>query len=170
MSTRLTTVLNTQSDESTVNNGVVRGDRKALSIKLSEALADSYMLNIKTQIVHWNISGPLFHAVHQLTEEQYQDINEAIDIIAERIRAIGFLAPATLGQLRHYSSIKDAEDDLGAIDMVKDLVEANELISKNLRFAVEAAEIAKDVSTADLLTSRIGQHEKFAWMLRSLIS
>jgi len=163
-------VLNTHTDESKVDNGVVRDDRKVLSIKLSEALADSYMLNLKTQVVHWNISGPLFHSVHKMTEEQYQDINNAIDQIAERIRAIGFLAPANFAELRHYASVADSSPNLGAIDMIKSLIRGNEVCSKNLREAVEEAEIVKDVKTADLLTERIGKHEKYAWMLNALIS
>lgn len=170
MSTQIKAVLNTFSDESSMDNGVVRGDRKALSIKLSEALADSFMLNLKTQAVHWNITGPLFHSVHQMTEEQYKDINDAIDDIAERIRAIGFIAPSSIEEMQSYSSIADAFPSQGAMDMVKTLVEGNEICSKNLREAVEEAEVVKDVKTADLLTDRIGQHEKYAWMLRSLIS
>ncbi|MET1254574.1 Dps family protein [Aliikangiella maris] len=164
------TILNSQTEESSLNNGVVRNDRKALSVKLSEALADSYKLHLKTLNVHWNISGPLFYAVHQITEQQYESIALAVDEIAERIRAIGFSAPGTQQELNHYCSLKDIAPNMGAIDMVRDLIAANETCAKNMRNVVEEAENCRDVKSADLITSQIGLYEKNAWMLRALIS
>ena len=170
MNSPMKAVLNTYTNESKIDNGIVRGDRKLLSIKLSEVLADSYLLNLKTQVVHWNISGPLFYAVHKLTEEQYQEMNEAIDDIAERIRSIGFTTPINIAEMEHYSTISNFIKPPGAIDMVKVLVKDNETCAKNIRRAVEEAELIKDVETAGLLSDRIGQHEKNAWMLKMLIS
>ncbi len=170
MNSPMKAVLNTHTNETIIDNGIVRGDRKLLSIKLSEVLANSYMLNLKTQVVHWNISGPLFYAVHQLTEEQYQDMNEAIDDLAERIRAIGFTTPMNVADFQHYSNITQFSKTPGAIDMVNELVKDNETCARNIRTAVEEAEAIKDVETAGLLTDRIGQHEKNAWMLKMLVS
>ncbi|WP_210330302.1 Dps family protein [Aliikangiella sp. G2MR2-5] len=170
MNTPIKAVLNTHTNESRMDNGVIRSDRKLLSVKLSEVLADSYMLNLKTQVVHWNISGPLFYAVHQITEQQYKDMNSAIDNIAERIRAIGFVTPINFDELRHYASIRDFKKNLGAVDMVRELARDNEYCAKILRSAVEEAEMVKDVESAGLLSDRIGQHEKNAWMLNALVS
>jgi len=156
--------------DSNLNNGINKGDRKSLALRLSEALSDSYMLYLKTQNVHWNIVGPMFYSVHELTEKQYLDMAEAIDDIAERIRAIGFTAPGSFQEFSQYTIIKESTGKAESESMIASLVEGNEMCARRLREAVAEAEKVDDVKTADLLTDRIGQHEQNAWMLRSLIS
>lgn len=162
-------VLKSTASESELHNGVDRDDRQELSQHLSTALADTYMLYVKTQAFHWNIVGPMFYSVHKLTEEQYEDMAEAIDTIAERIRALGFVAPGSFKQYGEMSSIKEETGVPNAEEMIKQLVEGNEICARKLRKASEAADEVKDIRTADLLTERVGQHEENVWMLSSLI-
>ncbi|NVJ61146.1 MAG: DNA starvation/stationary phase protection protein [Gammaproteobacteria bacterium] len=170
MSNTQAAMLKSVPNESNIDNGVNRGDRRELALRLSEALADSYMLYLKTQNVHWNVVGPNFYSIHELTEKQYEDMAEAVDVIAERIRAIGFTAPGSFTEFANYTALRDDNKERNAEEMVRHLMESNEMISKRLRSAAEEAENVQDVRTADLLTERIGQHEENAWMLRSIIS
>ena len=163
-------VLNSTPEEFKTNSGVAREDREALAERLSQALANSYLLYLKTQNAHWNVVGPLFYSVHKLTEAQYEDLAESIDELAERIRAIGFIAPGSFKQFNELSVLQEETDisDTGA--MINTLAEDNETCSRLMREAVEEAEKVNDVKTADLLTERIGQHEENTWMLRALVS
>ena len=163
-------VLKVEPEEMTIKSDVKRDDRVELAGHLSEALANTYLLYVKTQGVHWNVVGPLFYSVHKLTEEQYTDFAEAIDDIAERIRAIGFTAPGSFHQFSQITSIKEETGTSSTEEMLKQLIEGNEICSKQLRHAVLEAEKVNDVKTADLLTDRIGQHEENAWMLRATIT
>jgi len=162
-------VLHASPVESNIANGLLQGDRAELANRLSEALADTYLLYLKTQAVHWNVVGPMFFGLHKLTESQYQDMAEAIDSIAERIRAIGFLAPGSFKQFSQLSSFKELTEAASAKEMIQQLLQDNEICSRNLRNSVAEAEKVEDVHTADLLTARIGSHEQNAWMLRSLL-
>ncbi len=162
-------VLKSTATESELHNGVDRDDRQELSQHLSAALSDTYILYVKTQAFHWNIVGPMFYSVHKLTEEQYEDMAKAIDTLAERIRALGFVAPGSSKQFSEMSSIEEETGVPNAEDMIKQLVEGNEICARKLRKAAEVADEARDIRTADLLTERVGQHEENVWMLGSLI-
>ncbi len=154
----------------TVNTGIDANDRKEVAKALQHGLADTYSLYLKTLGVHWNIVGPAFYSVHKLTEVQYEDLHSAADVIAERIRALGEIAPASFGDYTKLSVVDSSETPRDADAMLKGLIADNEAIAKRMRDFVEIAEEADDVFTADLLTARIGKHEENAWMLRALIS
>lgn len=159
-----------KSKEIHTDNGVAREDRVALASELSETLANTYLLYLKTQNFHWNVVGPMFYSVHRLTEAQYTDMGKAIDTIAERIRAIGFPAPGSFEQFKSIAKVEEESGHPSTEVMIRQLAEDNELCSRLLRKGVEEAEKVDDVKTADLLTERIGQHEENTWMLRALIS
>lgn len=162
--------LQAKPEISNTHSGVSQKDRSRLAENLSGALADTYLLYTKTQSFHWNVVGPMFYGIHKLTEEQYEDMAEAIDTIAERIRQIGFIAPGSFKQFYNLSSIQEEDGAPSAEEMISQLVEGNELVCRKLRTSVAEAEKVDDVKTADLLTERIGKHEENAWMLRSLLS
>lgn len=134
---------------------------------LNTALADTYCLLFKSHAYHWNVEGPLFHSIHVLTEAQYQNLFAAADELAERIRALGQLAPSQLGEVMAMSAIKDKARLPSAQAMVEDLASDHEAVAKRMHSAIEAAEKAGDPVTADLLTGRCAFHEKAAWMLRA---
>ena len=165
-----TAALHSKPKEFKTHSGVAREDRAALAECLSQALANSYLLYLKTQNFHWNVVGPMFYSVHKLTEAQYEDLAEAIDDIAERIRAIGFIAPGSFEQFRALGMLEEETGTPDTQAMIKQLALDNEACSRTLRAAVEEAEKVEDVKTADLLTERIGQHEENTWMLTALIS
>jgi starvation-inducible DNA-binding protein len=144
--------------------------RKRLAASLTGMLADAYVLLVKTQGVHWNVVGPLFVSLHQLTEEQYQDLFGAIDEIAERIRALGYLAPTSIAEMMPHSAIGEETGNPTAEQMVEALIRDHETVARRLREAVEMAEGLRDVATADLLTERLQVHEKAVWMLRATIA
>jgi starvation-inducible DNA-binding protein len=150
-----------------VKTGLEREDCKGLAELLEKALADTYVLYAKTQGVHWNIIGPMFYGVHKLTQEQYEDMAESIDEIAERIRALGYLAPTKLSHLIQIADVQEVEDVNSAL-MVEMLAKDHQRVATSLREAVQEADKLDDVFTADLLTARIGKHEQYAWMLRAL--
>jgi starvation-inducible DNA-binding protein len=160
----------TKAQEAPIDIGVARGDRKQLAHELATVLADTYVLYGQTQAVHWNAVGPLFYSVHKLTESQYEDMADAIDAIAERIRAIGFPAPGGLTRMIAMSGIDNQPEPQSTEEMIRQLIAGNEHCAKTLRAAVKSAERADDVKTADLLTERIGQHEEYGWMLRSILA
>ncbi len=156
--------------ETEIHSGVLRQDRSKLAEKLSSALANTYLTYLKTQNVHWNAVGPLFYSLHKLTKTQYEDMAIAVDAIAERIRAIGFLAPGSFHQFKKLASVQEETEVPTAEKMIEQLVEDNEICSRTLRQTVKEAEAVDDVKTADLLTERIGQHEENTWMLRAMLS
>jgi starvation-inducible DNA-binding protein len=167
----MSTHLNLKKTENQpIDIGVERRDRKELADELSTALADTYVLYGLTQHVHWNVTGPMFYGLHKLTEEQYEDQAEAIDELAERIRAIGFASPGGLHQMVAMTRMKEIPEAHEAKDMLRLLISGNEACAKSLRKAVSRAEDCDDVKTADLLTERIGQHEENTWMLRSILA
>lgn len=152
--------------------GIDQKDRKALSDGLGVVLADTYTLLGKTHGFHWNVTGPQFPGLHPLFETQYRDLQEAVDEIAERIRAMGFFAPGSLGEFVRLSRI---EDEAGrnvpdAQEMCRRLAEDNELAARTCRQVVKLCEMAEDTVTEDLLNGRIAAHEKAAWMLRASLS
>jgi starvation-inducible DNA-binding protein len=153
-----------------VNTGIDAVARKEVADGLSRLLADTYTLYLKTHGYHWNVSGPMFGSLHLMFEQQYMELRDAVDLIAERILALGYQAPASYKQLSALSSIADDEGVPAAMDMVRRLVEGNEAVIRTGRQVVTAAESAGDVASADLATVRIETHEKTAWMLRATAS
>lgn len=135
--------------------------------ELTHLLADTYILYLKTQNFHWNVTGPLFPSLHLLFETQYQDLAEAADVIAERIRALGCHVPASFTEFQKLSSLKEERGEISAHDMIKRLLKDHETISHQLHSIFAKAEEADDQGTLDLLTERMRVHDKTAWMLRS---
>jgi starvation-inducible DNA-binding protein len=156
--------------ESTINIGISEKERKQVCKGLSKLLADSYILYLKTQNYHWNVTGKMFSSLHILFEEQYQDLAEAVDVIAERIRALGEFAPGTFAQFTKFTSIKEENNIPTAEEMIHNLVVGNEAVVTTAREIIDLCESAQDDVTADLMVERMQKHEKNAWMLRSLIS
>lgn len=142
-------------------------DTKSLAEGLGEALADTYRLVFKTHAYHWNIEGPMFFSIHNLTEGQYVDMFAAADEIAERIRAIDRLAPARMDEIMKASVVKDSSKLPSAEGMVDDLAKDHERVAKRMHALITLAEDSSDPVTADLITGRSAFHEKAAWMLRA---
>jgi starvation-inducible DNA-binding protein len=147
--------------------GIAAKDIDAISTGLAQAVAETFTLFVKTQGYHWNVTGPTFHSLHEMFEEQYLDLHQAADDLAERMRALGTPAPGSFTEFLALATIKDSEPTPDATTMVKRLASDHESISRILRPLVDLADQAGDVATADLLTARLGVHEKFAWMLRA---
>lgn len=152
-----------------VNIGIGEQDRKEIADGLSRLLADTYTLYLKTHYFHWNVTGPMFHSLHTMFEEEYTELAVAVDDIAERIRTIGYTAPGSYSEFSELSSIKETRGVPDAEEMVRLLVEGNEAVVRTAREAFPAAERANDESTVDMLTERMRTHEKTAWMLRSML-
>lgn len=137
--------------------------------QLKKVLADSYALYLKTQNYHWNVTGPHFKLLHELFEEQYTDLAQAVDEIAERIRALGEKAPGTFKDFSNLMTIKDGDETADSKTMVIELAGDQGLVVNTLKAALAAAQEAEDEVTIGLVTERMGVHEKAAWMLRSSI-
>ena len=149
--------------------GISEKDRKAIADGLCHLLADSYTLYLKTHNFHWNVTGPMFSTLHTMFMDQYTEIWNALDEIAERIRALGFYAPGTYKEFAKLASIQETEGVPNAQEMIKELVKGQEAVSKTARTIFPLVDKAADEPTADLLTQRMQIHEKNAWMLRSLL-
>lgn len=158
-----------RATELELDAGVARKDRKTLAGMLGDALAITYTLYHKTHAYHWNVTGPLFYSIHKLTDEQYQNLAEAVDDIAERIRAIGFAAPVGLAGYAGNDTVKDPTSTPEAGAMIRELADDHLATAEKLRTFVEEAEKVGDVYTGDLLTGRIGFHEEAAWMLNAIL-
>jgi starvation-inducible DNA-binding protein len=141
--------------------------RKATANALSQVLADTYTLYLKTHNYHWNVTGPSFNALHTMFETQYSDMALAVDAVAERIRALGEHAPGSYREFAALASIPEAEGRPDARSMLEDLVRDNETLVAVMSDARETAEQAGDVPTSDMLIARMQTHQKFAWMLRA---
>lgn len=152
-----------------INIGISDSDRQAITTGLSHLLADSYTLYLKTHNFHWNVTGPMFQTLHVLFMQQYTEMWNALDIIAERIRALGYPAPGTYKEFIALASIKESEGVPSANEMIVQLVEGQEAVARTARLVYEVANQANDQPTADVLTQRLQIHEKNAWMLRSLL-
>ncbi|MBY8974384.1 DNA starvation/stationary phase protection protein [Rhodobacteraceae bacterium NNCM2] len=136
---------------------------------LAQVLADTYQLVIKTHAYHWNVVGPLFYSVHNLTEEHYTEMFAAADEIAERMRALGALAPMNFAAMDDRSQIEAASGTPTAVEMLHDLAASHEKLGRRLQKLVEAAGGAGDPVTEDLATGRAAFHQKAAWMLRAMV-
>ncbi|MFN4309434.1 MAG: Dps family protein [Ferrovibrio sp.] len=152
-----------------IDIGIPDKERKKIADGLSRLLADTYTLYLKTHNYHWNVEGPMFQTLHTMFETQYTELALAVDLIAERIRALGHYAPGSYAQYAKLSSISEETGVPGAQDMIKNLVKGNEAVSKTARELFPVVEKSSDEPTADLLTQRMQIHEKTAWMLRSLL-
>jgi len=155
-----------------IDIGIDAADRKKIAQGLSVFLSDAYTLYLKTHNFHWNVTGPMFNALHNMFEDQYTEQWNALDDIAERIRALGFNAPGSYAEFIKLSSIKEEPGLTKAPDwreMVHQLVVGNEAVCRTARKALKTADDAGDDPSVDLLTQRLQTHEKYAWMLRSLL-
>ena len=152
-----------------VNTGIKEKHRKEIAKGLSCLLADSYTLYLKTHNYHWNVTGSMFQTLHIMFETQYNELALAVDLIAERIRALGFPAPASYKAFTALGSIKELDKLPAAKGMIKDLVAGHEAVIRTARSIFPLLEEANDQASLDLATQRIQLHEKTAWMLRSLL-
>ena len=152
-----------------IDIGISLANRKKIAHGLSELLADSYTLYLMTHNFHWNVTGPQFNSLHAMFMAQYTEQWAALDIIAERIRSLGFPAPGTYKDFVKLASIKEVDGVPKANDMVRYLVKAQEATARTARQLFPIVDAANDQPTADVLTQRIDLHEKTAWMLRSLL-
>jgi starvation-inducible DNA-binding protein len=152
-----------------VDIGIPDKERRAIAEGLSRLLADSYTLYLKTHNFHWNVTGPQFNTLHLMFEAQYTELALAVDLIAERIRALDHPAPGSYAQYSKLSSIKEETGVPKAKEMIKQLVSGQEAVVRTARAIFPTVEKSKDEPTADLLTQRMQVHEKNAWMLRSLL-
>ncbi len=152
-----------------IDNGIDEKSRKQIAEGLSRLLADSYTLYLKTHNFHWNVTGPMFQTLHLMFETQYNELALAVDLIAERIRALGIPAPGTYAEFTRLSSIKETEGPRPAKKMIEELVQGQEAVVRTARSIFPVVDECHDEATADLLTQRMQIHEKTAWMLRSLL-
>lgn len=152
-----------------IDIGIDAGARKEIADGLSRVLADTYTLYLETHNFHWNVTGPMFQTLHLMFETQYNELALAVDLVAERIRALGFTAPGTYKRFVELSAIRQSDDVPKAQDMIRLLVEGHETVARTARETFKTAEGASDQPTCDLLTQRMQVHEKTAWMLRSLL-
>jgi starvation-inducible DNA-binding protein len=152
-----------------IDIGIKDKDRANIAESLSRMLADSYILYLKTHNFHWNVTGPMFQALHNLFMTQYTEQWNALDLIAERIRALGHPAPGSYKRYVELSSIQEENGVPSALDMIRQLVAGQEAVARTARAAFKVADAADDQPTADLLTQRMEVHEKNAWMLRVLL-
>jgi starvation-inducible DNA-binding protein len=159
-----------QTTAPVINIGISEEDRAAIAGGLSKLLADTYTLYLTTHNFHWNVTGPMFNTLHTMFMEQYTELWNAVDPIAERIRSLGHIAPGSYAQFGQLSSISDVpQAPPKAMEMVRILVEGHEAVARTAREMFPLAEKAEDEPTADLLTQRLTIHEQTAWMLRSLL-
>ncbi|HJV51369.1 MAG TPA: Dps family protein [Noviherbaspirillum sp.] len=152
-----------------IDIGISDHHRRDIVDGLSRLLADTYTLYLKTHNFHWNVTGPMFQTLHLMFETQYTELALAVDVIAERIRALGSPAPGTYSMFAALSSIKEPDGVPAAQEMIRQLMQDQETVARNARAMFKAVDLAGDEPTADLLTQRMQVHEKTAWMLRSLL-
>ncbi|MGE5652569.1 Dps family protein [Noviherbaspirillum sp. UKPF54] len=152
-----------------IDIGISEHHRRDIVDGLSRLLADTYTLYLKTHNFHWNVTGPMFQTLHLMFETQYTELAQAVDVIAERIRALGSPAPGTYSMFAALTSIQEPDGVPAAQEMIRQLVADQETVARNARAMFKAVDAAGDESTADLLTQRMQVHEKTAWMLRSLL-
>lgn len=167
---QVATVLKPEAHEEKINTGLKDAYRAEMAKALTSILASTYKLTVKSHLYHWNVVGPLFKPLHELTEDHYNALFSAADVIAERIRALGHLAPAGLGKAASFAPDSDDVDHTSAIGMMMDLIRDHEAATRELRKAATKAGDADDVVTEDMLTQRLTFHEKAIWMLRATVA
>ncbi len=153
-----------------VDIGIDAADRLAITDGLAHLLADTYTLYLKTHNYHWNVTGPMFQTLHLMFETEYTELALAVDLIAERIRALGAPAPGSYREFAALASVPEDDDRPDATEMIRRLVAGQETVARTARSVFPTVEAAHDEPTADLLTQRLQVHEKTAWMLRSLLA
>jgi starvation-inducible DNA-binding protein len=153
-----------------IDTGLSEENRARITDGLAHLLADTATLYFKTHGYHWNVTGPLFSSLHNLFEEQYRELYDSIDVIAERIRALGHRAPGSYREVAKLTSVPEAEGTPGATEMVEDLALGHEQVARTARELLPITDGANDQPTVDLLSARLAAHEKAAWMLRSMLA
>jgi starvation-inducible DNA-binding protein len=159
----------TRTAPTPIDIGISEKDRRRIAEGLARLLADNYSLYLKTHNFHWNVKGPMFQTLHVMFMEQYNELWLALDLIAERIRALGFPAPGTNSEFARLTSIEETAGVPEAREMVRLLVQGHEAVARTARKIFPVVEKSSDEPSADLLTQRLQVHEKTAWMLRSLL-
>lgn len=154
---------------SKIDIGISDADRKKISGGLARMLADTYTLYLKTHNFHWNVTGPMFQTLHLMFMDQYNETWLAVDLLAERIRALGYPAPGSYKEFAALTCIKDSSGLVNAKEMIQQLILGQEAVTRTAREVLPIAEKAGDQPTVDLLSARMQVHEKNAWMLRSLL-
>jgi starvation-inducible DNA-binding protein len=144
-------------------------DLQRVAGALSNVLADTFSLYLKTHNFHWNVTGPMFHTLHAMFEEQYKELWLAVDAVAERIRSLGFVAPGSYREFSRLTYLQEPNGPTSATEMIAELLRDHETSARTVRSALSVARTAVDAPTEDLLTQRLAAHEKAAWMLRSLL-
>jgi starvation-inducible DNA-binding protein len=153
-----------------IDIGIPEAQRQAIAAGLDRLLADTYTLYLKTHNFHWNVEGPMFNTLHQMFETQYDELALAVDLIAERIRALGFRAPGSYQEFTALARVEDAKGTPSATEMIAQLMKDQETVVRTAREVFPVVDEAHDEPTADLLTQRMQIHEKTAWMLRSMLT
>lgn len=162
--------LETRISDLTPDLGVRLKQRREIAKQLGDVLADAFRLGFNLQGLHWNVEGPLFYSLHKLTEEQYETINDSVDDIAERVRALGLPAPESFKEMNERSIVEDLPKDGDLKLRVERTVADFERTGVRLQTVIKAAEECDDIKTADLLTEQLGYYEEFAWMLRATVA
>jgi starvation-inducible DNA-binding protein len=162
--TKTAAVLATRPHDEAPKSGLDDAARKEISSRLGEILSASYSLVVKTHVHHWNVVGPLFQPLHIMLEEQYGALFAATDLYAERIRALGFLAPIPK------IAVKTEAQSMSAQQIVEDLIADHEACVRNMRETAVKAEDLEDIVTHDLLVAQMAWHEKTIWMLRAIVT
>lgn len=155
--------------KSSINIGITEKDRKKIAEGLARMQADTYTLYLKTHNFHWNVTGPMFQILHLMFQTQYNEIWLAVDVIAERIRALGFPAPGSYKEFAELTEIKNGKGVPNAKEMIRQLVDGQETVVRTARSILPIAAAANDQPIADVLTQRMTVHEQNSWMLRSLL-
>lgn len=161
------TFLTRSHEAAAIDIGLSEDARKRLADGLGTVLANSYVLLGKTHGFHWNVTGPHFHSLHEMFEEQYQDLQDAVDEIAERIRALGYVAPGSLSDFLRLADVTDTRKAPDAMEMVRQLTEDNEAVSRSCQQVIGLCDETDDTVTEDLMNGRKAAHDKAAWMLRA---
>jgi starvation-inducible DNA-binding protein len=152
-----------------INTGIDEEYRKQIVEGVSLVLGNTYTLYLKTHNFHWNVTGPMFQTLHLMFEQEYNELATAVDLVAERIRALNAPAPGSYSAFIKLTSIAEETGVPKAEDMIRQLVDGHETVIRVARSVFPVAENAGDQVTLDLLTQRMHVHEKTAWMLRSLL-
>jgi starvation-inducible DNA-binding protein len=153
-----------------IDIGIPDRQRLAVAEGLSRLLADTYTLYLKTHNFHWNVEGPLFNTLHLMFETQYTELALAVDLIAERIRALGERAPGSYREFAELATVADPQGRPAALEMIGQLARDQETVVRTARQVFALADEAGDQPSADLLTQRMQVHEKTAWMLRAMLA
>ena len=158
-----------KTDVTRIDIGLSDKQRAEIADGLKHLLADTYTLYLKTHNFHWNVTGPMFQTLHLLFMDMYNEQWMAVDLLAERIRALGFPAPGSYREFAALTSIKESEGSPNAKEMIRQLIAGQETVVRTARAMFPVVDKANDQPTADILTQRMQIHEKNAWMLRSLL-